>query len=334
MKIGTKIKDKVRARMFILCIILIPVFMTSCAKSQNAGKDANGADKISVVASIFPEYDWVKQIAEGTDRIDLSLLISNGVDLHSYQPTAKDIINISDCDIFIYVGGESDKWISDALAQTGNKEMTVIKLMDIIGDSAKKEEIREGMEAEDQGDEAEYDEHVWLSLKNARIFCETIAEALCSADSENTARYKANLKNYTEKLNNLDVRYQTAADTAQMKTLVFADRFPFRYMTDDYGIEYYAAFNGCSAETEASFKTIKFLADKIDELGLKTVLTIDNPQHKIADAVIKNTRHKNQTVLVLDSMQSVTEKDISNGASYLNAAEKNLQVLKQALNEN
>ena len=292
------------------------------------------ADKLKIVTTIFPEYDWVRQIAgDQISNMELTMLLDNGVDLHSYQPTADDIMKISDCDIFVYVGGESDEWVEDALKEAVNKDMQVINLLEMLGDSVKTEEMVEGMQEteHDHEHEEEADEHVWLSLKNAQTLSDAIASALETADPANKETYAANAASYVEKLAALDTQYQEVVDIASQKTLLFGDRFPFRYLADDYGLSYYAAFAGCSAESEASFETISFLAQKVDELGLKNVLTIEKSDQKIAKIIIENTRDKNQNILTLDSMQSTTSDDVANGTTYLSVMENNLSVLKEAL---
>ena len=275
-------------------------------------------------------------LGDKADHAEVTMLLDNGVDLHSYQPTADDIIKISDCDLFIYVGGESDGWVEDALKEATNKDMQVINLLDVLGEQVKEEEVVEGMEAEEEEsedeDEPEYDEHVWLSLKNAETLCNAITDALEEIDPANKDAYAANAASYLEKLAALDGEYQTVVDNAARKTVLFGDRFPFRYLVDDYGLSYYAAFAGCSAETEASFETISFLAGKVDELGLPCVLTIEGTQHKIAETIVQNSAAKNQSILTLDSMQSTTSTDVANGTTYLSVMESNLDVLKQALN--
>lgn len=275
-------------------------------------------------------------LGDKADHAEVTMLLDNGVDLHSYQPTADDIIKISDCDLFIYVGGESDGWVEDALKEAANKDMRVINLLDVLGEQVKEEEVVEGMEAEEKEsedeDEPEYDEHVWLSLKNAETLCNAITDALEKIDPTNKDAYAANAASYLEKLAALDGEYQTVVDNAARKTVLFGDRFPFRYLVDDYGLSYYAAFAGCSAETEASFETISFLAGKVDELGLPCVLTIEGAQHKIAETIVQNSAAKNQSILTLDSMQSTTSTDAANGTTYLSVMESNLDMLKQALN--
>ena len=338
-----------------ITVLLLALFMlvgalAGCGK-QN---DTNQTDKLGIVTTIFPEYDWVREIlGEKADNAEITMLLDNGVDLHSYQPTADDIVKISDCDLFIYVGGESDEWVEDALRNAANRNMKVINLLEVLGDSVKTEEIVEGMQeeehehedaeehehedahahedAEEHEHEEETDEHVWLSLKNAKMLVRVISKALQELDPNNKDIYAANADAYVKKLSALDAEYQAAVDAASNKTILFGDRFPFRYLVDDYGLRYYAAFVGCSAETEAGFETISFLAKRVDEWKLPCVLTIEGAQHKIAETVVRNTTAKNQRVLTMDSMQSTTSKDVKNGTTYLSVMEKNLSVLKEAL---
>lgn len=311
----------------MLATLMTLVALCAC----NAGKSGN--DGIKIVTTIFPEYDWVRNIT-GSDE-NITLLLDNGVDLHSYQPTAADMLEISNCDLFVYVGGESDGWVDDALKSASNKNMKVVNLMDVLGDDAYEEELKEGMQGEEEEEEgeeeAEYDEHVWLSLKNAKVFVRKIADELKALDPKNADTYEKNASDYISKLDDLDSRYEEAASGASMKTLLFGDRFPFRYMTEDYGLDYYAAFIGCSAETEASFETIAFLSEKTDELGLKYVFTIDNSDQKLAKTIIDNTETKDAGILVLNSMQSTDKAAIDGGASYLRIMEDNLDVLSTAL---
>lgn len=344
------------------------------SEGNGSGKKSDSSDsqKLQVVATIFPEYDWVKEIlGDQADNVDLTLLLGNGTDMHSFQPTMADILKVSTCDVFIYVGGESDAWVADVLNGAGNPDRKAINLMEVLGDQVKEEEVVEGMQDEDghthveansadahdndtdsdkpgtetevtedsshdsdghsHDDDLEYDEHVWLSLKNASLFCDTIASTLADADPEHAQLYQQNAAAYEEKLAALDQEYQTTVDESQSKTLLFADRFPFRYLTDDYNLTYYAAFTGCSAETDASFETITFLAGKLDELKLPVVLTIENSDQKVAKAVIENTNTKDQKILTLNSMQSVTTQDVEEGTTYLSIMENNLQILKEAL---
>ncbi len=494
----------------------------SIAQEESKSEEITASEdkSLNIVCTIFPEYDWVKEILGSHAENDtITYLLDNGVDLHSYQPTAKDMAEIARCDLFIYVGGESDEWVEDALAEAVNPDMQVINLMEVMGDSAKLEELKEGMQEEEHehshehnttfednevkdrelsewngkwqsaypllldgsldevwehkaeeddsmtaedyknkytsayatdvvtieinapeityitedsritaeyaysgyyirtkddgskqvrykfeksgGDdsasqyivfsdhniapsepehfhlysgndgfdalveegthfptyypanlsaedivdemtggeghsheegEEEYDEHVWLSLKNAKLLCAEITDKLCILDDASSEDYKNNLTAYAEQLDKLDSDFQTLADSASVKTLVFGDRFPFRYFVDDYGLDYYAAFVGCSAELEASFETIIFLADKVNELDVSTVFTIENSDQKIARTVIENTNDKTQNIAVLNSLQSVTSQQIADGVNYLSLMQENYDVLKNALN--
>ena len=339
----------------ISIIVAVMVMAGSLSACSNKTDDNTDSKKIQIVTTIFPEYDWVKNITgDKAEQIELTLLAGNGVDLHSYQPSIDDILKISSCDLFIYVGGESDKWVDDALAQATNKDMVVISLLDVLGDKVKNEEIVEGMEHEhdhehededhdhdedhdedhdhDHEHEEELDEHVWLSLKNAMIICDKITESLKAIDPSNADHYQENANGYKGKLSIMDAEYNAAVNEAAVKTLLFGDRFPFRYMTDDYGLSYYAAFTGCSAETEASFETVIFLAGKIDELGLKSILTIEGSDKKIAETIKNSTNTKDQKILTLNSMQGITSKDIEGGVTYLSVMTDNLNILKEALN--
>ena len=325
-----------KASSIFLCSILILGCLTACGGSA-AEKPAAERGKIQIVTTIFPIYDWVMNVlGDAASGAEVTMLLDSGVDLHSFQPTAADILKVSKCDLFLYVGGESDAWVDDALKEVVNKDMVVVNLLDALGDAVKEEELVEGMEAEEEEgeeeeEEPEYDEHVWLSLRNAAALTERIAKALETVDAANAETYKANAAAYIEKLNALDGQYRAAVDGAKVKTLLFGDRFPFRYLTDDYGLRYYAAFVGCSAESEASFETITFLAGKTDELALPAVMTIEGRDHRIAETVVQNTKTKDQKILTLDSMQSVTAKDVAAGTTYLSVMEQNLAVLKEAL---
>ena len=501
-----------------LVLTMVVGLLAGCGKKNAAETGESDSNKLSVVTTIFPEYDWVKEIlGDKAESTDLTMLLDNGVDLHSYQPTADDIVKISDCDLFIYVGGESDKWVDDALKEATNKDMKVIDLLEVLGDSVKTEETVEGMQetehahdhskevstfedhevqdrslsdwagswqsaypfaldgtlddafaamaeegemtadeyktyyqngyktditniniegdhiaftyedgkkvgsdykyigyyiqnwstgtkaamyrfeavdrtsgapiyiefndhmiesaapehfhirmsnesfdaivdpekswptffpadmtgedlcehmeghGHDHDHEEEADEHVWLSLKNAKTLVRAISDALQELDPDNKDTYAANTSAYIEKLSALDGAYQSAVDGAARKTVLFGDRFPFRYLVDDYGLRYYAAFAGCSAESEASFETVSFLAKKVDELKLPCVLTIEGKNHKIAETIVENTAEKNQKILTMDSMQSTTSEDVANGTTYLSVMEQNLSMLKEAL---
>ena len=332
-----------------LSVLLALALMTTALFSGAALAENK---KLSIVTTIFPIYDWVRQIVSGNDSVEITLLLNNGTDLHSYQPAAQDILKISTADLFIYVGGESDEWVEDVLAAAMNPDLVAINLVEAMGDAIKAEEIVEGMEHEHEHEheheeeeeehehehehdheEEETDEHVWLSLRNADALCKVIAEAMSRIDPAGSGQYQGNLADYSARLTALDKAYAEMVDAAQYKTVLFGDRFPFRYLVDDYGLTYFAAFSGCSAESEASFQTIVFLARKVDELGLPAVLTIEHPKTRIAETVVAATQAKDAKILSMDSMQSVTTQDVQSGLTYLSVMENNLNVLREALNK-
>lgn len=343
---------------FIAIWIFMAAFMLSACNTESGKKDST-PKKISVVATIYPQYDWLKNvIGERADAVDLTLLIKNGTDLHSYKPSAQDIATIAKADLVVYVGGESDEWIEKALEATPKEGRIALNLMKTLGDRVKEEEVVEGMQADPSAssgteehhehdkvtepaeatsehhhhEEVENDEHIWLSLKNAWILVNALAESLSKVNSANSSIYTANAAIYNTKLSELDNEFATATSDASQKTVLFGDRFPFRYLVDDYGIKYYAAFVGCSAESEASFETVAFLAGKMDSLQLPAIFTIDGSDGKIARAILEASKNsKNAQVLTLNSMQSVTDEQIKAGADYLSIMRDNLEVLKKAL---
>ena len=317
----------------IIALAICLAVLTGCfAACGNGEVRKNG--RLTIVTTIFPVYDWCREILGGeADGVELVMLLDSGVDLHSYQPTAADLIRISDCDVFAFVGGESDSWTEDALKGDANPDRKTVNLLQALGDMVLEEETAEGMEAgeEDGEEEPEADEHVWLSLKNAAVLVDALADAICAADPDRADAYRANAASYREKLAALDERYAEAAEAGSKKTLLFGDRFPFRYLVEDYGLSYYAAFSGCSAESEASFRTIVFLAEKTDELHLGAICQIESADGSIARTIRDNTAGKDQKILTFDSLQSVTAKKLEEGITYLSVMENNLGVLREAL---
>ena len=313
----------------IITGVLAAFMLAGCAPKQQ-----QNTTKLKIVATTFPQYDWIREIiGKDNTNVDLQLLMKNGGDLHSYQPTAGDIANIADANLFVYVGGESDEWVDDALKEKTNKDMKVVNMMQTLGDDIDEEE--EGLENESEDhdhEEIEYDEHVWLSLKRAQKIVKAIADELGELDSTNAKKYQENAEAYIAKLAALDKSYESTVNTVKNKTWIFADRMPFHYLAKDYGITTYAAFNGCSTETNASFNTIVSFAKYADELGIKHIMTIEGSDKKLAKAVIENTTDKNQDILTLNSLQSVSQSDIDKGLTYYGAMEENLKVLAQSFN--
>ena len=344
----------------LACAIFVAALFSLVACNSVSENKKQESHELSIITTIYPEYAWTKEILGArTDSVNLTLLIKNGIDLHSFKPTAQDIAKIANADMVIYVGGESDEWIEKALEATPKKGRTEINLMKVLGDRVKAEEIVEGMQAEEEhhhehaeehehehhdehadahehhhhDEEVENDEHVWLSLKNAEILVKKIAEELSKIDAAHASAYKQNTEAYIAQIQSLDAEYRTAVESAARKTVLFGDRFPFRYLVDDYGIKYYAAFVGCSAESEASFETIAFLAGKMDAESLPVIFTIENSNGKIAKSVLAaSKKSQSAQILIINSMQSITEKQINEGIDYLSLMKANLENLKKALN--
>lgn len=314
--------------LMVILSVILTFTLTGCS---SANIQTSQPKKISVVTTIFPIYDWTRTVlGNNPGDVELTMLLDSRTDLHSYQPTAEDIARIKNADLFIYVGGESDEWVDDVIE---GSDVKAVSLLGMMKGMLKEEEVREGMqeeEGEGEGEDGpEYDEHVWLSVRNAGYLTTRIAAELESLDPSHIDSYSKNTAAYAEELEILDREYKDAVDNGTTSILLFGDRFPFRYMVDDYSLDYYAAFVGCSAETEASFETIAFLAQKMDELGLNHVMVIEGTDHDIAKTIIENTADKNQDILVLDSLQSVTDPE---SASYIETMRDNLEVLKRALN--
>ena len=366
-----------KINIFLACLLAL-VLLSACNSNKAPEKTeapqaesipASEADSIQkdgaikVVTNIFPAYDWVKNIAEGTD-VEVVNLTDKGVSLHNYEPSASDIEEIANSNLFLYVGGESDEWAPDAAKQAKNAK--VLNMLEILGDTVKEEEVKEGMEHDHDHDhehedadhdhdhdhddhdhehedadhdhdhdhdheheEVEYDEHVWLSLKNAKTISRAIADALAEIDPKNADKFDKNYEVYAAKLDALEADFEEARKTAKVDTILVADRFPFRYLVSDLDLDYYAAFVGCSAESEASFETISFLAQKLDELGLKHIIKLMGSDGKIADTVKNSSKAKDQDILEMTSMENVGSKD---GKSYLDYMQMNLDALKKALN--
>lgn len=314
----------------IVSLILIFILAFSLCSCGNTAQESEG---LKIVCTAFPQYDYIKNIL-GSDE-GLAMLVDDGGDLHSYEPTAQDIIAIGSADLFVYLGGVSDSWAEGALKSANNPDLKAVALMDTV--DTLEEEYAAGMEHDHKhehieahdGDHEKEDEHIWLSLKNAAKITDYLCNALCEIDAQNAALYRANADEYIKKLNALDGEYQAVINSAERNTLLFADRFPFRYMTEDYSLTYYAAFAGCSSESEASFETMAFLIDKTKELNLPVILSIDGSDGSIAEMISGETGAK---VLSLNSCQSVSSADIVQGANYLNIMENNLEILREALN--
>ena len=300
----------------ILCLA-----MTGCAREQKS-------ESISVVAVIFPEYDWARQIIGNESGVSLHLLVDEGVDPHSFQPSVADMVTVSECDLLIYGGDESDAWLEDVLKKPSGKDMRTVALLPLLGEKAYAEEIVAGMQISEPEDET--DEHVWLSLRNAALFCTAIAQELKALDPEHADAYQANLERYLKQLYALDEAYQQTVQAGSKDTIVVCDRFPYRYLTEDYGLHYYAAFPGCSAETGASFETVVFLAERAKELALNALIITETGDDRLARTVAENADRGQMSVFTLNAMQSVSLEQAA-GTDYLTIMEQNRQALAAAL---
>ncbi len=327
-------------RKMLSLLTVSALFLVGASGCSAALESQAQNEKLDIICVSFAEYDWTKEIlGEHIQDVNLVYLLENGMDLHNYQPSAKDMIQISGCDLFVYTGGESGSWVDDMFrTETPSAGMHVIRLMDALQDSVKTEEYKEGMQTDLEHDHdhtesetPEYDEHVWLSIRNAGKICDVICQNLCELDAVHAQDYQHNLENYQAELHNLDQEFIRMTEQSSVKTLIFGDRFPFRYFMDDYGMDYYAAFTGCSSDTEASFETIVFLAEKVNELQAEAIFKIENSSDSLAESIISSTEQKNQKILCLNSMQSVTAQEIADGASYLSIMQENRDTLSEVL---
>lgn len=306
--------------------LLMSVLLSAC------GAAPQQSESLRVVCTIFPQYDWSREIL-GTDE-GLTLLIQDGSDLHSYEPTAQDILTVSQADVFVYVGGVSDAWVESVLKSAENPDLITVSLMEHC--TTLTEELTEGMQEEahdhDHGHDQDAetpDEHIWLSLRNAETLTGVLAEAFSQADPDHAEDYAAGAAAYQAQLEQLDQAYMETVEAASRKTLLFADRFPFRYLLWDYGLDYYAAFPGCSSESNASFETMTFLMEQTKALALPMILKIDGSDGSLADAIAKET---GAAVGTLQSCQSVDGGSLAE-THYLSLMQENLNVLQEALNQ-
>lgn len=334
----------------LLLALALAFSLTACTVPV---EKADGG-KLQIVTTLFPYYDFARAIAQ--DRADVTLLLSPGREAHSFEPTPLDAVTISEADVFLYNGGEGEYWVESMLDATGENIAAVARMMDYV--DALNEEYVEGMQGADghdhdhehgshddhddhddhdhdheedehDSDEIEYDEHIWTSPKNAVILCRAVCDAICRADAENAAFYRANCENYCAQLEDLDARFSALCESAPRRLLIFADRFPMLYFCREYGLDYRAAFHGCSGDTEPSLATIKFLIDKVEDENIPVVYTIDFGTKKVAAVVSECTGAAIET---LYSMQTVSRADFDAGETYLTLMERNFEALRKGLN--
>ena len=316
--------------------VLLVLLIIFCAGGCRQAKPKNAEGKLSVVSLIFPSWDFVRVIAG--DRVNLVMLLPPGAESHSYEPSPRDIIAIKNSDLFIYSGGESTKWadrILESLDDSGeilNGRMKLLKLMDLV--HTVEEEIVEGME-DDEGDDDKgenkyyaYDEHVWTSPGNAKAIALAICESLCALDPANEEFFRRNTAEYVASLDELDASFRAVVKDAKRNVIIFGDRFPFRYLADAYGLKYFAAFPGCSAEAEPSAATVAFLINKVKDENIPVVFHIELSNEKMADAIAEAA---GAGKLLLHSCHTVTRKEFENGANYLDLQKANVEHLREAL---
>lgn len=311
--------------LFVAIAVLSMTALSACGKKE--GNNEVSSDKINVVATIFPEYDFLRQI--GGEHINLTMLLTPGAESHSFEPTPQDIKAVTKSDMFVYVGGDSDAWVDSILDSIDTKNTDIVTLMDCV--SLVEEETVDGMTPEEEEDsgEVEYDEHVWTSPKNAMLIVQKLCDNLCQIDPDNADNYKQNTKNYIDKLTDLDKEFQNVVDNAKRTEIVVGDRFPFRYFADEYGLTYYAAFPGCSTDTEVSAATIAFLDDKIKQDSIPVVFHIELSNEKVCDAICEATGAKSE---LLNAVHNISKSDFDAGITYIDLMEHNVEVLKEALN--
>lgn len=342
-----------RLVMIVITLAISAAFLCSCTLPDYRTSNTDGNEKIQVLCTDFPQYDWARNIIGRTDKIELSMLFKNGADAHSYQPSANDIIRITHSELLIYNGGASDKSIEDILDSSAQKTDR-FSCMNIVSDSILNEDDlhiehehehdhehehqhshehhHNDGESADNEDYDESDEHIWLSIKRVQRICAALGEKFAQIDPDNAETYRSNANIYCMILDALDGEYTQTVNSAKKNDIIVADRFPFLYLAKDYGLNCHAAFPGCSAETEASFKTVVSLANELDELNLSYIVTTDNPTSETASAVIKASGRTDVQTVTLNSLQGVTDNDISNGLTYISAMTQNLDVLKRVLN--
>ena len=304
-----------------IILALVIILLVGCTKT-------NEDEKLNIIATSFPGYDFARAVTKNIEDVNVEMLSRPGAEMHEYEPTPKDIINIEKSDMFIYVGGDSDEWVEKILKKINPEKTKVIKLMDIV--DAKLEEEVEGMEEDEYGHhEEEYDEHVWTSPVNVIKITEYLKQEIVDIDKENTKKYEDNANEYIGELNRVDAEIRQIVNNSKRKELIFGDRFPFRYFTDEYNLKYYAAFKGCSEQTEASAKTIAFLINKVKDDNIPVVLHNELSNKELAKEISKQTKTK---VLEFHSAHNISKEDFKKGTTYIDLMNKNIDVLREALN--
>lgn len=301
--------------------VIISVVMF-CLFTACGNENAEDNSRLKIVATLFPQYDFAKQITG--DNAEVTLLLTPGSESHTYEPTPKDVSKIQQADIFLYIGGESEVWVDEVLESAQNKNLKTVRLMDYINPIEESHE-----DDEHDHDETEYDEHIFTSLRNSQVLLDEICNAVCEEDKENEETYQKNADAYSEKISELDTKFTDMIDNAQRKTVVFGDRFPFAYFAKDYGLDCHAAFSGCSSETEASSATISSLIDIVKKDNVPTVFYIEFSSQSIASKIADASGVK---TALLHSCHNISKEDFENGTTYVDLMTQNYQNLSEALN--
>ena len=310
----------------LVCLALLVGALFSFGCAQKAGG-------VEILCTVFPIYDWARNVIGESDGVTLSLLVENGTDMHSFQPSFMDVAKIKQCDVLVLVGGESDKWVAEA----ADDDTVIIRLSELEGITLYEVSSQSGAHDHGEGHEHKaghvehtFDEHLWLSIANAKVASSAICDVICSLDGESKDVYKNNLEMFSDKLSSLDKRFRELTDGADA-TLIFADRFPFVYLFEDYGLEYYAAFESCTTDTNADFETVVRLAEAADGQSGRWVLVTESSDKALAESVIRASKREDLEIRALDSMQSLTGEDVKGGVTYVGIMESNLEVLEEIL---
>lgn len=298
--------------------------LTLMTVEARAKQETIAADRLSVVTTVFPAYDFTREIAGSA--VSVSILLPPGAESHSFEPTPQDIIRIQNSALFICVGGESESWVERVLSSMDTSRMRIVRMMDCV--QTLEEEMVEGMQAEDEEEELAYDEHVWTSPRNAIGIVEQITAALAALDTQNAAVYQQRAAAYRTELVALDTAFRDAVASGTRKTIVFGDRFPFRYLAEEYGLSYFAAFPGCSTETEASAGTVAFIIRKIREEHIPVIFHIELSNERMADMISEETGAAKR---LLHACHNISKREFDQGYTYLELMNQNVINLREAL---
>ena len=307
----------------VLLLLAMALPLAACGSGET-GEERDG--RLRILTTVFPAYDFAREIAG--ERAQVQLLLPPGAESHSFEPTAKDMIRIQECDLFFCNGGESEAWVDQLLADLPVQSLVMLQCVDAL-----EEEVKEGMQEiqeEEDGEEEgpEYDEHVWTSPRNAKRICEALCDRLCALDPEGETVYRENLRRYSEALETLDAAFRETVEQGRVKTVIFADRFPVRYFVEEYGLEYFAAFPGCADDTEPSARTVAFLIDRVRDEQIPAVFYIEFSNEKMADVICEDTGCRK---LLFHSCHNVSKADLESGVTYLQLMWGNVDALKEAL---